>query len=388
MDFSMTRQATVLVASVLTLVVFSVRMLAEEPRGDTTDHKALAAVLYEKMGDPTFLGTVRFLDGVPLISRLPECEPRSQYYTSLILHASHIVQSKYLSKVSELAREEIASHNTFKSLSRAARGRTMDRIALHILGIGETGIAPVTLDAKRGEPQPGHDHPHERGHIHDHSGTGAPRPVGYVPSKLEVTTGMHALLYVDEQLKKNQQQRLDLDALLQTHGIGWQIIDEEERPLGFCRRLVDRFIPFVLHSADGPLLVCGYADVDNDVFLMAFDLGSIERRVSLNSSGASLTYSEYQELKASLRAQDPAVALDPLFWDYKSYFSRKNLPCFRLIRASDQLRITAIYTTGIEEKEVRRIALAELQRAVAENEGSRKEPARGAPQKDRKDGGE
>jgi len=325
------------------------------------DLEALARLLYERMNDPTFRGEVRFIRSVPLISSTPDIRSSSQYYTSLILHARHVTEALFHGQVNQLFVKALQADSQAQGVGTRFRMQAATRVLEEVFGRGDELTPDVTGVREN-------DHPNdERRHHHQHYASTA---VGFKPTRLEQTTGLHALKTIDERLRRGGEPHAELINAIGTKGVEWRIYDHEAVDADQCKRFIARSIPFVTHRDRGALLVCGYATYEGTTYLMAFDLATIERRVSLGTGGGGgMTYSEYRELEKQVRDRDPIVELDPLFWDYKSYFSVKNLACFRLTPVRSSETVTAIYPAKLREPEVSALISVELDRAKREHEG-------------------
>jgi len=329
--------------------------------GHQLDEQALVRLMYEGQNDPDFDGEVRFLRGVPLISRAPNTRPESQYYTSLILSARHMTEGMLYPKIRQLFTEVLLQDEDARKVGRRMRMRAAGR-AINLIFGKESGLAtfdPEHSPGNAGEDQRSHEHPHEQG---------TPMRIGFSASRLEVTTGLQVLFKVDAHLRNATDMKESLLGALGTEGIDWRIYNRETVDSEHCKRFISRFVPFVAHRHEGDLLVCGYCTYKGVSYLMGFDIGKIERRVTLGGGGASVTYSQYVKRKdeAQARGDDPVIKLDPLFWDYKSYFSIKNLDCFRITPVRDTEKVTALYPKGFDKEKVVSIIRDELEKAKAE----------------------
>jgi hypothetical protein len=350
-------------AAALGLIIAPVAgALAEEPPAANTQEelRALERLLYERMNDPTFDVDLRFIRGVPLISRTSEFAPDSQYYTSLLLQARQAASSLFSNEISQFVLGRLDSRPDVRSL-RPERVEIMAHAMRRSVGDRSAGLW-AALPAWGPHP---HQHAPDGSHSHGREER-APAPAipGFVVSRGEATTGLHALAVVDASLRTAADRRGALLGLLGAPGIRWQFVDRDPRPSNVLRRYIDKSIPFVLHREQGDLLVCGYARHGATTYLMGYDLMLIERKVTLSSGGGGLSYSEYRRFVRE--AQDPGseMKLDPLFWDYTSYFSSTNLPSFRLVPVEGSLLVTAIYPTGIDNEFVDRILNEEIVRIV------------------------
>lgn len=357
---------------------------AEPPARDLSAQRELERTLYEGMFNPDFEGEVRFISAVPLISRTPEVRPASQYYTALLMQAEYSIESLFYARVRQLFTEAVGADPEVPAMRKGLRLEAAGRVLLAVFGEREW-LSAFRLAADDEEHAESHrqvpdgeaaDHVHAEGapgHEHalpelsapvsaakDPCRSMIPLPAGFQASHTETTTGLHCLQRVDQELWKEG--RPELSRVLPMDAVQWRVYDHEPAPPHQCERFIARGIPFVAHRGESDYLICGWAKLGERVYLMGYDLAAIERRVSLSNSGASVTYSEYVRLAEEKRGQgkDPMVELDPLFWDYKSYFSVKNLGSFRVLAADGPEVVTALYPTGLNEERVRAIIAAEL----------------------------
>lgn len=369
------------------LTALSVATWAVEPA-----ERALAAqrelerTLYEGMFNPDFEGEVRFISAVPLISRAPDTRPASQYYTALLMQAEHSIESLFYTRVQQLFSEAVAADPQVGTMRKGFRLAAAGRVLKAVFGEREwlsafrpAGEEEEHAEAPRQAAAEGEsEHVHADGvAAHDASAelpavvptstdpcrAMLPLPAGFQASATEATTGLACLKRVDEALWKNG--RADLNQILPMEAVEWRIYDRRPAPQAQYERFISRGVPFVVHRGELDYLICGLAKHADRTYLMGYDLAAIERRVSLSSSGASVTYSEYVRLADEKRAQgkDPLVEFDPLFWDYKSYFSVKNLGSFRLVPADGPETVTALYPMSLKEDQVRTIIAGELETA-------------------------
>ncbi|GFO81510.1 MAG: hypothetical protein A49_11370 [Methyloceanibacter sp.] len=335
-----------------------------EPRKTAdADLQTLERVLYEEGNKPDFEGEMHFIPGVPLISRTPDTLPESQYLTSLILHARHVAEGMLHAPLQQQYVQVTSESNENRNLTGRIKSQVAAVVFQRVFGAGGDLTPPIAgIQGSMKGAGGHHDHDHgDMPHSHSHQHY-SPTPVGYSSSLLEVTTGLHALLKVDARLREAQEQRVAITDLIGTSAIVWRVFEHEKVDREHYERFLSRSVPFVAHRRDGDFLVCGYATYKGSTFLMAFDLATIERRVSLGGGG-SVTYSEYLKLKQTAAARDPAIGLDPLFWDYTSYFSSRNLDCFLLSPADSVETITALYPIGLDTEKVSQIITDELQKA-------------------------
>jgi hypothetical protein len=324
------------------------------------DEKALARLLYEGQNDPDFEGEVRFLRGVPLISRAPNMRSESQYYTSLILHARHMTEGMLYAEIRQLFTVALSQDKVVPKPSGRLRMQASNRALNRIFG-KEDSLANAWVQKpipNSVEDRHGHPHPHDHGQPE-------PMRVGFSASRLDVTTGLQTLLKVDSYMENTSDKKAALIGALGTDGVNWRIYDNETVGREHYERFISRFVPFVAHRDEGNLLVCGYCTYEGVSYLMGFDVTAIERRVSLGSS-AGMPYSKYLQVKKERLARNPNDILDPLFWDYTSFFSRKNLDCFRLTPARETENVTALYPIGFDKEKVVTIIRDELEKAKAE----------------------
>ena len=331
------------------------------------DEQALVRLLYEGQNDPDFEGEVRFLRGVPLISRAPNTRPESQYYTSLILHARHVGEILFHAKIQQLFTQTVLEDDQSRKLSGRLRMQAAYAVLHRVLGMGDDSTtSPVGTGRPDKVPNPV-DEAHAQQHTHDRLRY-APMRVGFSPTHLEVTTGLHILMNIDARLRRSPEQHAAILDAIGTTGIRWRVYDREAVNHEKCKRFLSLSIPFVAHRGEHELLVCGYAIYDGVTYLMGFDLSKIERRVSLGGGSGGMSYSQYLKRRDEVKARggNPIIELDPLFWDYKSYFSVKNLDCFRLTPLRDRETVTALYPVGLDSEKVVSIIRDELEKAKAE----------------------
>ena len=365
--------------------VASAHLQADTPKprkAAEVDLQMLERILYEEGSKPDFEGEMHFIPGVPLISRTPDTLPESQYLTSLILHGRHVAEGMLHAPLQQQYFRVISERDEYRRLTGRIKSQVAAIVFHRIFGVGGDLTPPIAgIQGSMKDATADHDHDHgDSPHPHGHHQHYSPTPVGYSSSLHEVTTGLHALLKVDARLRKAHEQRVAITGLVGTSAIEWRIYERENLKREHYKRFLSRSVPFVAHRRDGEILVCGYATYKGATFLMAFDLAKIERRVSLGGGG-SVTYSEYLKLKQA-EAGNPAIGLDPLFWDYTSYFSSRNLDCFLLSPALDVETITALYPIDLDAEAVSAIITEELRKAQIEH----RQPGGKSPAEQRRGG--
>jgi hypothetical protein len=362
----------------VSLCVLAASVQAREP-SKQEDLRVIEKLLYEKMNDPTFEGDLRFIRGVPLISGAPECANESQYLTSLVLHAKYGAQAQFLPPVAGIVSAYFNENSALLALTEPLRLQIAERVYERVLGVGRAGVAPGCTTPSDGDSTARHVHDHATQH-HCHPLTTEVR-VGFSPSRSELTTGLHALREVDARLRASVDKQATVPQILATEGLSWSVYYREAKPLELCRRLIDRLIPFILHEGGRNLLVCGYANYRTTTYWMAYDLAAIERRVSIGGGSGSIPYSEFRRRESELRDRDPL--LDPLFWDYTSYFVVPNLPAFSLVAVDREPSvITALFPGVLDEKAVTSVVEQEARAASAKLRAPAEESDRDAELRD------
>lgn len=314
---------------------------------DTDEMQVLARLFYEHRNDPLFDGSVVFISGIPLISSDPGCVEDSQYLASALLSARGRAISQYNSQVAEKYREVERTELGRDSLGRRVRTDALNRVHARVFGEQSTLSEALFESAS-------HPHPHA-----------ALNPTA-MPSRTEVTTGLHMLRKVDQVLKKHGDLGATINELLATEVIDWHIEDRGTMTGQQCRKLIESYVPFLLHRDDRDYLVCGLGEYEENTYWMGYDLAELERRVTLGYTSGSVSFSRYFELVAENESRKEPLKIDPLFWDYESYFSVKNLSAFRLLHARDKESVTVVYAKGLDEERLESIIREETQKAREE----------------------
>jgi len=300
-------------------------------------------MFYERRNDPTFDGTVRFISGVPLISADPACLATSQYATSILLWARQSAIARFHAQISDACRTALRADPGENAPTRKFRTEVFENVHTRAFGRDEILTHALFEDPSQQRPQ---------------SAADAIR----VPSRSEVTTGLHVLRRVDPIIRHSAGIE-GIRELLETGAVRWRLLQRSQVSSARGQKFIDAGVPFLLHQNNDELLVCGYATHSNTVYWLSYDLAKLERRVTLGYTSGSVPFSRYLELVAENRKRDQPLEIDPLFWDYQSYFSIQNLSAFRLQPAKEEESVSAVYSDGVDEARLQLIIDEELTNA-------------------------
>jgi len=316
------------------------------------DLEELERLFYEKRNDPTFEGKVVFLSGVPLIGADSACLPQSQYVASLLIRARGAAMARFRARVTQACKDVRA-----ESGATPPTGRFRADACENALG-RVFGKEDVVADA-----------------VWDRDDRSRPRSLTdalRVPTKSDVTTGLELLRKVDPYVRARPSFE-GVRTVLATDGVRWHMHERSATSIEQCEKYIDTGAPFLLHRSEGDVLVCGYAQYQGTTYWMGYDPAALERRVTLGYTSGSVTYSRYLQLLEENQARSTPLKIDPLFWDFESYFSSKNLAAFRLQPAATEETTSVIYPEGIDEERLSVIVEEEMTAARARQMSADKE---------------
>lgn len=303
------------------------------------DLEELERLFYEKRNDPTFEGKVIFLSGVPLIGSDPGCLQQSQYVASFLIWARGAAYGCFHARVTEACSTVRAEPGSMLPTGRF-RADACEKTVCRVFGRED-----VVTDA-----------------LWDRADRSRPRSLNdalLVPTKSDVTTGLQILRKVDPYVRASPS-FAGVRSVLATDSILWHMHERNATSVEQCEKYIDTGVPFLLHRSEGDALVCGYAQYQGTTYWMCYDLAKIERRVTLGYTSGSVTYSRYLQLMEDNQAQSTPLKIDPLFWDFESYFSSRNLSAFRLRPAATEETTSVIYPEGIDEERLSVIVQEEM----------------------------
>jgi len=309
------------------------------------EHERLVQLFYDRLGAPN-AADVTFIREVQLISSVPDCQRSSQYWTGLVVYGRLLCRSTFLERLEQTVREWIDGDADLKSLPRDARRELMFRVLGAVLGPLVEAEIPEDLASN--------------GSFRDFAGRSV-RLVRRGADGVVVTPGMDALRTVDARLRATRDIDAELVSLLRTRGVRWRVLRRKEVRGEECTRLLSRRVPFVAHRGETDYMVCGFASDHGTTYLMSFDVAKSELQVVLGGGATSVPYSRFLAIEREAKARDPNITFDPHFGDYKAYFSRKNLPGFRLLPLRESEIISVLDPEDLDADVLRDIVRAEAE---------------------------
>ena len=338
--------------SAVTMFCITVTMPAysADPEPEKSSEKLLAVErsLYENRNELMGNGKMMFLQGILLPAHDPACRPESQYLTSALISARNATQigaQKNLRETFKAATQDIAP-----KLGRKIRLAAYNRILTRVIGERSPLAEAIPESAEPPKPQHILFPAHELNEC----------------SSSETTQGVHMLKWTDQKLRAAHDIEALATQLLQTEAIHWGIIEKSEANAEECKSIVNALSPFMLYRNDKSFIVCGYAQPDETLYWMAYDLSCLELKVTLGYTSGHVTFSRYKKLLVENQSRPNPVKITPLFWDFTSYFSIKNMGAFRLLPARDTEIVTALYLESLDDADLHRILEEELKVAIEE----------------------